>query len=227
LSPVIREIRTVAPRQHLANCLFALGRHSEAAAEYERALGEDPASRPLRLDYARFLSHTGQSLEALKLLNALTGEAGSDPAAWQVGGHIALRLPELREFALEWTGEALRFFPEDPLVRLQRAEACVLNGGAAEALTLLRSTPSSRANSCRALIALCELITGATPLSSTADSEPDASRAFVGWYRKLVEFGASESVAAVNANLTKLASVLPTAARLLQCAVAQAEDIRV
>ena len=55
-------------------------------------------------------------------------------AAWRLGGEIALGQAELLEFARDWTGEAFRALPENPVLAAQRAEALLLNGDTAAAL---------------------------------------------------------------------------------------------
>ena len=58
-------------------------------------------------------------------------------------------------------------------------------------------------------------------LGSTAEEE-QLSRVFIGWYQRLIGAGAPIAVAKVNSELDKLAVILPTAARMLRTAFAEA-----
>src|SRR5262249_18452878 len=141
--PVTAEIRQAAPRHCLAVCLKLLKQPQEAEKQFKQALAEDRASRPLRLDYARFLVEQTRSVEALKLLHELIDEQPEDVAPWRFGGEVALSRPDFREFALDWTSEAIRHFPEDALIIVQRAEALLLSQEIEPALPLWRKSQTS------------------------------------------------------------------------------------
>jgi GT2 family glycosyltransferase/glycosyltransferase involved in cell wall biosynthesis/Tfp pilus assembly protein PilF len=146
LSPINRDIRRAAPNHCLALCLAKL-RQSEAAAQaFCAALADEPESRPVRLDYAKFLAEAGQPVEGLKLLHQLVSEQATDLPVWLLGGQLALSRPEFLEFACDWTREAEKQFPDEPRVLAQRAEALLLNQEIQSALPLWRRCLAPSAN---------------------------------------------------------------------------------
>jgi len=49
------------------------------------------------------------------------------------------------------------------------------------------------------------------------------SRAFIQWYQKLLAYRAGETMTGVNAQISKLGNALPTAAKILEAAMAEAD----
>lgn len=228
LCPVFPEILGPAPRHCLATCLRQLGQTDAAREALETALREDPAAAPVRLDLARLHHAEDRPLEALQTLHQLLATDGTQAEVWRLGGEIALSRKEFRDFALDWTGEALKHLPTSlPLAR-QRAEALLLAGDARGALPLWRSataaTDPTDDSAPRAAVCLCELV--AEPPSTAhlvpSTEEGRVSREFLRWYQRLAEADSDAILLQVNEHLDDLARVLPTAARTLRAAIAQA-----
>jgi GT2 family glycosyltransferase/Tfp pilus assembly protein PilF len=222
LSPVNVEIRKAGPRHCLALCLIQ-GKHLEAAErEFQLAREADPESVPVVLDYARFLHEQGRSVEGLQLLHQFTAERPQAVAAWLAGGSIALSRAEFLEVAVDWTGEALRHFPEEAGLQRQRAEALLLAGQVEAALPLWRQLgESGKASSLGALI-LCETAVGDHRCVVPEAQAATVTQEFVHWYRRLLEFGAEPTVVRVNAGVAGLERVLSRAAQLLRAVIAEA-----
>jgi glycosyltransferase involved in cell wall biosynthesis/tetratricopeptide (TPR) repeat protein len=221
LSPINKEVLRAGPHHCLALCLKALRRPDDAARAFAAALKDDPRSRPARCDYALFLSEQGQPVEALKLLHQLIGEQADDPAAWLLGGQIALSQPEFLEFARDWTGEAVKHLPAHPRLIAQRAEALLLSQQPAEALACWRLLPPDAGTRALAGRLICELLgdaEGAVPPAA----EPAVSQEFLQWYRALVRFGARDTIDRLNHQLDRLRDLLPTAVGVLERALAEA-----
>jgi hypothetical protein len=223
LSPINKEILKAGPHHCLALSLAALGQMAGAEQAFRDALGEDAQSRPVRFDFAKFQFQQGRPLEALKLANELVAENRQDIQAWLLGGQIALSQPEFLEFAQDWTGEAIKQFPEDSAILLQRAEALTLNQQAALALPLW--TRAHFPNSARHLAALtlCEVLAGECRRHFTPHTEKLVSQEFLKWYRHLLKCKAHSLVNQVNEKLDDLQAVLPAAAEMLGAAMKQAE----
>jgi tetratricopeptide (TPR) repeat protein len=223
LSPVNPEILHSGPHHCLAVSLAGLGQDAEAEKAFRDALAADPKSRAVRSDFAKFQFLHGRRLEALKLANELVAEDGRDLAMWLFGGEIALSDPEFLEFAQEWTGQAVKHFPEDSAVLLQHAEALMLAGHAAGALPLW--TRASFPESARHLAALtlCELLQGACRRYFPAGAEKQVSQEFLRWYRRLIKFNAQSTVKQINERLEDLRSILPSAVGTLSAAMKKAE----
>ena len=223
LSPINKDILTAGPRHCLALSLAALGQQAEAEQAFRDALGEDAKSRPVRLDFAKFQFQHGRPLEALKLANELVAENCQDIQVWRLGGQIALSQPEFLEFAQDWTGEAVKHFPEDSAILLQRAEALTLNQQAALALPLW--TRAHFPNSARHLAALtlCEVLAGECRRHFAPATEELVSQEFLKWYRHLIKCKAHSLVNQVNEKLDDLQAILPAAVGVLGVAMKQAE----
>ncbi len=147
LAPVNPEIRKAGPRHCLALCLEQLRRLEAAQEQYERALQDEPGSRPARRDYARFLAHQGSQIEALNLYFALAAEQPEDLQSWVEGAEIALSHPEFLQVALDWTEEAYRYAPENLKIVEQRATALTLAARCAEAIPLWQQARLKMASS--------------------------------------------------------------------------------
>jgi len=140
-----------------------------------------------------------------------------------LGGQIALSQPEFLQFAHDWTGEAIKHFPEDSAILLQRAEALTLNQQVALALPLW--TKAHFPNSARHLAALtlCEVLAGDCQRHFTPHAEKLVSQEFLKWYRHLIQCKAHTLVNQVNEKLGDLQAVLPAAVGVLGAAMKQAE----
>jgi glycosyltransferase involved in cell wall biosynthesis/Tfp pilus assembly protein PilF len=223
LSPINKEILKASPHLCLALSLAALGQDAGAEQAFRDALGEDAKSCPVRFDFAKFQFQQGRPIEALKLANELVAESCQDIQAWLLGGQIALSQPEFLEFAKDWTGEAIKHFPEESAILLQRAEALTLNQQAALALPLW--TRAHFPNSARHLAALtlCEVLAGECRRHFTPHTEKLVSQEFLKWYRHLIKCKARSLVNQVNEKLDDLQAILPAAAGVLGAAMKQAE----
>jgi hypothetical protein len=132
-------------------------------------------------------------------------------SVWLLGGQIALSQPEFSEFACDWTGEAIKQFPQDRMVALQRAEALLLCGRVVEALPLWRRAGASGDAAHRTAQIVCELVAGEPVTTIASSDEPVVSREFLKWYRRLVRWGANEVIFKLNENVHALRNSLPTA----------------
>ncbi|HZT22551.1 MAG TPA: hypothetical protein VFB55_06555, partial [Verrucomicrobiae bacterium] len=174
------------------------------------------------LDYAKFLAAQNQPLEALKGLTELVTRDARCAAAWRLGGDIALSRPSFLEFARDWTAEAIRQLPDDNVIVAQRAEALLLSQQAGEALPLwTRAVNGERPPRALAAHILCATLTAQLPPAlRDASEEAAVSRAFVDWYRRLVNIGARETIVGLNSRVETLRPVLPSAATLLDGVIA-------
>lgn len=190
LCPAIQDVHTAAPRHCLAVCLTHLQRFDAADREFRTALAEEPGSRLLRFEYSAFQATRGQPVEALQTLHELVTEKADDLSVWLAGGQIALSQLEFLEFAVDWTGEAVKYFPIDPVVVSQRAAA-----------VFLADRPEAAA------------------AHVTAVGEPRVSREFLKWYRQLLDGGSPAVLQAVTDRLPTWRELLPTAARFIETAL--------
>lgn len=224
LSPIHKDVRTAAPHHCLALCLAHLKRDTESEKSFQTALQMEPQSRSLRLDYAMFQSKSGRQVEALKQLHQLVTEKADEAAVWQAGGQIVLSQPEFLEFACDWTSEAVRQFPQDPTILLQRAEALLMTGHVSEALPLWRKAYSPTSPSDVATLVMCEVLADIPSQKLEHAQEAVVSEEFLKCYRRLLNAGASQVVVGLNERLIPLRQVLPTAARVLDEAMLEARE---
>jgi len=73
-----------------------------------------------------------------------------------------------------------------------------------------------------AAMILCQLVESPTTHAPVEAQEVAASRAFIHWYRKLMGVKGHKTILRLNEQTEKLARALPTAARMLEAAMAQA-----
>jgi hypothetical protein len=165
-----------------------------------------------------------EAVPALQQLHALISQDAQRLEAWQLGAQIALGRPEYHEFALDWTGEAVKCHPDNNEMKALRAEALLVNGLTEEALPLLQAVALNGHFRLHAARILCELALARVPAPLPAEKEALVSREFMGWYRRLIECRGASALPLVNQRLEALAQVLPTAARLLQLALEAADQ---
>jgi tetratricopeptide (TPR) repeat protein len=224
LSPINTDILTAGPAHCLALALVALGDLPAAEKAFLAALAETSRAQTAKLDYARFLQNGNRPVEALQQLHGVIAAEPRNLAAWRLGGEIALGRAEFLEFALDWTAEAFKSLPENPVVAAQRAEALMLNSDAQAALPLWEKIWSSE-HEPRTLAALmlCETAVGLAAHAPKAGPDEQAtSLAFVAWYQKLIAVRARPLLDKTNGRLEPLSRTLPKAAQMLQNALAGA-----
>ena len=228
LTPANKEIRRAAPRHCLALCRKQLKQPKEAAKAFAEARVEDPNSRPVGFDYARFLLDQEEPVEALKVLHQLISGQPEDADLWLLGGHIALGRPEFLEFARDWTGEAMQHLPQHPQVILQRAEALLLSGETEASLAHWRKAGS--ATNARQISArlICEMDCGRPAeipeTTREAGNEAILSEEFLKWYRRLLAVGATRTISTINARLPQVRRLLPSAGTVLAQALREADQ---
>ncbi len=224
LTPINLDIHGSAPWHCRALSLARLGEKAEAEKCFAAAIASTGKVNEARVDFAKFLVEQNRNLEALQQLHPAVAIDPQCLTAWRLGGQIALARNEYLEFAQDWTCEALKVFPEDVVIQGLRAEAFLLAGKMNEALILWRSVrEKDNLPRSHAAVILCSVHAGEkmSALGSTAEEE-QLSRVFIGWYQRLIGAGAPIAVAKVNSELDKLAVILPTAARMLRTAFAEA-----
>ncbi len=210
LSPVHKEILKAAPHHCLALALAALKQTAEAEQAFHAALADEPQSRLVRFDFARFQVERNQPLEALKLLNQLVSEDPKEARVWQFGAQIAIGHPDFMEFARDWTGEAFKHCPQDPIIILQRAEALLLTQEVEQALPLWIKAHSPTSARHLAALVLCECLTVGCQRNFPPADERMVSQEFQKWYRQLIKSGANSLVYQLNESMEKVRLVLPT-----------------
>jgi glycosyltransferase involved in cell wall biosynthesis/Tfp pilus assembly protein PilF len=225
LTPINTDILTAAPHHCLALCLAKLDDPAAAGKAFAEALAGTGNVEPARLDYARFLQAQGRPVEALQQLHALVTADSRHVAAWRLGGEIALSRHEFLEFALNWTSEAMKALPDDALIAAQTAEALMLNGQCAAAVPLWEKIWNSEHEPrILAALILCELAAGRTMhRPGNSQDEQAGSIAFVQWYQRLIGARAKPVIEMINGRLNPLAQTLPTAAEMIQNALAESD----
>jgi glycosyltransferase involved in cell wall biosynthesis/Tfp pilus assembly protein PilF len=227
LSPINTDILTVAPEHCLALSLAKLGDAAGAEKAFQKILGdpEHKSSENVMLDYVMFLAGQNRFVEALQKLHELVAVNARNIVAWRTGGEIALSKPEFLEFARDWTGEAMRYAAEDITVTAQRAEALMLNGDTAAAMELWeRIWNSDHEPRTLAALILCEAIESPTTHAPQDEQEEvAASRAFIGWYRKLLAAKARQTILRLNEQTDKLSRALPGAAKVIEATMAEVD----
>jgi tetratricopeptide (TPR) repeat protein len=218
------EINTAAPHHCLAHCLAQAADGAGAEQAFQDGLAETGHNELLRLGYARFLAGQNRPVDALHQVHAAVNQNPQALEAWRLGGQIALSRPEFLKFARNWTVEAVKNFPDDPMIIAHRAETLLLSEDLAGALPLWEQTWNLAPQPVAlAALILCELLeTPTTHAPAEGPGEVAASRAFIQWYRKLMSVKGQKTIVRVNDQTEKLGRALPGAARMLEAAMAEA-----
>ncbi len=226
LSPINTDILTAVPHHCLAASLAQAGDIAGADQAFQAGLAETQRVEDLRFAYAKFLVDQQRLLDALHRLHEIVAENGRHASAWRLGGQIALSRPDFLEFGCDWTYEAVKHLPEDAGITAQRAEILLLSGqvqGARELWAELCG--KEREPRSQAALILCDLIEGQPlHLPETEAEAAGASRAFIQWYQKCLTTPARKLVPQINERLEDLHTALPSAASMIQAALAEAEE---
>jgi tetratricopeptide (TPR) repeat protein len=223
LTPINTDIHSAAPWHCLALCLIRTGDAKGAETAFQSAVTKAVRQEEARVDYAKFLRGQDRPVEALQQLNEIVGRNPGNVAAWRLGGEIALSQAEFIQFARDWTGEAFAALPENPVIAGQRAEALMLNGDTAAAVTVWeKAWNAERTPHSLAALILCEMIEAQTTHAPEEGREEIAtSQAFIEWYQKLIATRANGVAEKINEQTEKLSRALPSAAQRLQAALAE------
>lgn len=213
LSPVNKEILKAGPNHCLALCLSEMKQHDAARQAFEAALADDPLSRPVRFDVARFHAGQGTAIYALKLLNQLVSENPTDARVWEFGGQIALDRPECLDLARKWTAEAVKNHPQNEAIVLQRAEALMLSQDIENAVPLWRRAQSTASPRRSAAVILCEVLLGDRQYQFSGDQEVAISREAVHWYQQWLRVGAHLLLHRLHERIEQIRLVLPSFAK--------------
>jgi tetratricopeptide (TPR) repeat protein len=224
LTPINVDILTAAPWHCLALCQLRTSDAAGAEKSFVQAVAANGRANEARVDFAKFLAEQNRAVEALQQLHAAVTDDSQCALAWRLGGQITLAQKEFLDFALDWTAEAMRNLPEDLLVKSQRAEALLVAGKISEAAPLWQNLwERDRLPRSLAALHVCALAGGKTlPVPGSAAEEEQLSRAFIGWYQRLLGAGAMKTAHELNENLPVLAAALPTAEKILRAAMAEA-----
>ncbi len=223
LSPINTDILTAMPNHCLALALTKTNDPAGAEKAFQAALSEKGLVENVKLDYAKFLAGINRPVEALQKIHELVAINCRNASLWRIGGEIALSRPELLEFARNWTGEAMRYVAEDPIVAAQRAEALMLNGDTAKARELWeRIWDAGQQPPALAALILCEAIESQTTHApDEGQQEASVSRAFIAWYQKIIAMRSKTVLARLNEQMDKLSRALPTATKKIEIALAE------
>ncbi|MBC8094792.1 MAG: glycosyltransferase, partial [Akkermansiaceae bacterium] len=223
LSPINTDILTAAPNHCLALSLAQTSDAAGAEKAFLAALKEKGRLEGVKLDYAKFLAQQNRAVDALHQLHELVAENPTHLPSWKLGAEIALNRPEFLEFACDWTSEAMRALPDDPAILAYRAEALLLSQQTSHAHPLWeRACNCVRPPNALAALILCSTVES-QPIPRTRDAaeETATSKAFVDWYQRLLNVGAQETLVCLNSRVEALRESLPTAASLLDSALAE------
>lgn len=220
LSPINAEIHKAGPQHCLAICLTALKDQPGARRAFQAALAGEASAR-VRLDFARFEAASGQTLDALKILNQLAAENPGEAHIWRLGGEIALSRPDYASFASDWTSEAVKRCASDKTILLQRAEALTLNQQISEAIPFWQAAPASPRQ--HAALVLCEILSdgGGTPIPALGESA--VSREAIHWYRQWIRAGAHSVIHQLHERMETVRLQLPTFVQMWEKASRQAK----
>jgi GT2 family glycosyltransferase/Flp pilus assembly protein TadD/glycosyltransferase involved in cell wall biosynthesis len=226
LTPPCREIEKGGPHHLLGECLAKTGQNEEAEKQFKLALEQEPQAPGILHDYAHFLHLQNRSLEALQMLHGAVASGVNDEKIWHLGSFIANGKAEFVEFGLDWTAEALKYFPEHAGIKGFRGESLLKAGRLEEALPFFLETAKGDQPAATAGVILCQLALNQNPAKVSLDQEPRVSREFVAWYRRLLATNAKTSILAINGKFGELRKVLPTAAAILEQVLAESEPPR-
>jgi len=156
LAPSVLDVRTWKPRHLLANANASLGNENEAIKIWEEVLVKcDDSPDPFH-DYARYLSSLNRNKEALKILIKSLDSGLNGQKIWELGAGIVNSDPELADMAMDWTEEAVQYFPDSDVTNVRRGEALMKNGRYLEAIPFFERLTSRGERNATAAQLICK-----------------------------------------------------------------------
>ncbi|HCV98844.1 MAG TPA: hypothetical protein DGJ56_06060 [Verrucomicrobiales bacterium] len=156
LAPSVPDVRTWKPRHLLANANASLGNENEAIKIWEEVLVEcDDSPDPFH-DYARYLSSLNRNKEAIMILIKSLESGLNGQKIWELGAGIVNSDPELAEMAMDWTEEAVQYFPDSDVTNVRRGEALMKNGRYLEAIPFFERLTSRGERNATAAQLICK-----------------------------------------------------------------------
>jgi len=203
------------PHHLLADCLAKTGQGDAAATEFTRALEIAPEATSVRWSFARFHTEEGRPEKAIGLLYDAIENSSIDCRLWSLGCNVVNGHMSEAEVALHWTDCAIVECPDNPEIQKQRGVALLTVGRFEEALKFFEQAPSHPLNEGARI--LCQIAAGQKARLGDPDKELLISKAFVEWYRRLLERGQEEAAQRLaEQQLGAIEAVLPTAAQVLR-----------
>jgi len=136
-----------------------------------------------------------------------------------------LKKPEFAEFALDWTGEAVKYHGQNPGLVEQRAETLLLAGQVEAACPFWQQVRSVSSPSVAIGLLICEIALGRTPTALPSAVREKADVEFLKVYRRLLQWNVSSVVNALNSQVDLLREFVPNTASMLEAAVAEAAQV--
>jgi len=156
LAPSVPDVRTWKPRHLLANANASLGNEKEAIRIWEGVLVECKDSPDPFHDHARFLSSLNRNKEAIRVLVMALDSGLNGQKIWELGAGIVNSDPELAAMALDWTEEAVQYFPDSDVTNVRRGEALMKNGRYLEAIPFFERLTSRGERNATAAQLICK-----------------------------------------------------------------------
>jgi len=219
-TPVINEVQTGVPYFFMAK-IHARRKNLRVANDcFGLALERSPDNINIIIDYARFLNEIDHSLEALQILHRYIKVGSGEIKYWTLGAEIALAQTGMREFALDWTSEAIKFFGSEFKVLFLHIEALIVNQKWEEALKFKNDYAGDPVTARHAVQwMMIDMVDGQKISSVDAAREKELSLAFIKMYRQLIELKDGGAVHRINESFAQLEELLPTAYKLLSDAI--------
>lgn len=200
------------------------------------ASAESPAAQPTSfnltgaatacIEAARCLHLQGSTAEALQQLNGFASSHPQLSEVWLAGGEIALSDPSLLDVAVDWTAVALHHHPYNRAVLAQHAEAILLARTVQEALPLWSGLGDAADPRALAARVLCEVALGLSDDSQRLSLTKAVNDEYVGWYRRLIAFGAESTVMQMHKTVGDLERMLPNAAKVMQVVISELDSLK-
>ena len=219
-TPVINEVQTGIPHFFMAK-IHARRKNLRVANDcFGLALERSPDNINIIIDYARFLNEIDHALEALQILHRYIKVGSSEMQYWILGAEIALAQKGMKEFALDWTSEAIKFFGSEFKVLFLHIEALIVNQKWEEAFefkTDYAGDPVTARHAAQWM--MIDMVAGQKISSADPAREQEFSLAFIKMYRQLIDLNDGGAIHKINGASAQLEKILPTAYKLLSDAI--------
>ena len=210
------EVKKGGPFHCMGMSFEKLEKYPEALDSYVEALALSPDSSSICQAVYKLATGKGLHIQAIQSLNRVMFEGEKSIVLWNLGAEICRSNEQTLQFGLEWTTEALKFFPENKELIESRIHILVECGELAKMMSCFASGHEGAMDrKIFAGIVWARLIDGQPLPQISPQQEKPVSHELLGLYRSWVSRGYEPLIRKINDHLDELESAFPSAARPL------------
>lgn len=209
------EVNRGGPYHCLGMCQEKVGFIDKALESFGQAFQVSPDSGLIQQDFLRLVRKNNLHLKAMEILNSIMIEGEDSRPLWGIGALIASESESTLEFGIEWTAEALKYFPTDGDILRTRLKVLLGCGALETVISEYGDYNGDLSAGEFAGLIWSRLCAGVELPNAGPGNEQVISRELIEWYKQWVNRGFEPLIRHINDRIDVLQPFYPTAHSLL------------